>query len=58
MAEPLFVTFKVTHEGEQGHPMDHIIKRIEVDDAGNADADAVARLMESISRELARKASL
>jgi len=56
-AEPLFITFKVTREGEQGHPMDHIVKRIEIGPDGAADEASIGRLVDSVRREIRRKGS-
>lgn len=54
----LFVTFKVTGDGERGHSMDHILTRVAVDDGGlpmPADLDVV---MGRIVREVQRRALL
>ncbi len=53
----LLVTFLVTREGEQGHPMDTITKRVALTDDGTPTAATLARLTESIAREVARKAA-
>jgi hypothetical protein len=57
MAEPLFVTFQVTREGERGRPMDHLVKRIEVGPDGAADEASIRRLVESVCREVQRKST-
>lgn len=50
----LLVTFLVTRDGEQGHPMDTIVKRVDL----TADGQPVAidRLTEAIVREIGLKA--
>lgn len=55
-ADHLFVTFKVTREGEQGHSMDHVLKRVDVDPAGDVEGASLAALAESLRREIRRKA--
>lgn len=56
MESYLLVTFKVTSDGEAGHPMDHIIRRIPVDADGEPDPKHVAALAERIRAELRHKA--
>lgn len=51
--EYLLVTFLVTRDGEQGHPMDAIVKRVDLT-AGGQPVD-VARLTEAIVREITRR---
>ena len=58
MAEQrLFLTFKVTREGEDGHPMDHVLLPVDLaDDGGMTDA-SFARVTQRIQTELRRKAT-
>lgn len=53
----LLVTFLVTREGEQGHPMDTIVKRVDLACDGTPMPAAMYRLAESIAREVVRKAT-
>lgn len=57
MGQPayLFVTFLVTEDGEQGHPMDTLVVRVDLDDNGEPDAQTLDRLHGLIRREVARK---
>lgn len=53
----LLVTFLVTREGEQGHPMDSIVKRVDLADDGTPTTATLERLTKSIAREVVRKAA-
>lgn len=52
---PLLVTFKVTADGEQGHPMDHLVKRVDVDTDGEPTQASLDALLDGIRREIKRK---
>ena len=56
--EYLLVTFLVTRDGEAGHPMDTIVKRVDLTVGGSPAPDAMDRLADSIAREIARKAAV
>lgn len=58
MADPdyVLVTFLVTREGDQGHPMDALVKRVDMSDDGTPVVATLERLTESIAREVIRKA--
>jgi hypothetical protein len=55
-ADSVHVTFKVTRDGEVGHPMDHILTTIPVGPDGQADDDAIAEVVERLRREVRRTA--
>lgn len=54
----VLVTFLVTGDGEPGHPMDTIVKRVNLTEAGTADEPSMARLADAIAREVASKAAV
>lgn len=57
MSERLFLTFKVTREGEQGHSMDHVLVPVDLaEDGGMADVSRVV-VVQRIQQELRRKAA-
>lgn len=50
----LLVTFLVTRDGEQGHPMDSIAKRVDL--TADGQPVAIGRLTDAIVQEISRKA--
>lgn len=54
--DAVYVTFKVTGEGEQGHPMDHILTRVDLDPDGRPTDQSLAVVMQRLRREIAAKA--
>lgn len=54
----VLVTFLVTRDGERGHPMDTIVKGVDLADDGSPVPATLERLAGSIVREVARKAAL
>lgn len=57
MIEQVFVTFKVTRDGETGHAMDHVLTTVAVDPDGKADEASIALVVERIRREIRSKAT-
>lgn len=55
MNERLFLTFKVTRDGEDGHPMDHVLKAVYVEN-GELTAESLAGVAARIQDEVRRKA--
>jgi hypothetical protein len=56
VADSVFVTFKVTREGEVGHPMDHVLTTVPVGSDGEANEAALALIVERMRREVRCKA--
>lgn len=54
----LLVMFVVTGDGVTPHPMDSIVKRVDLDDAGIPTSAAMDRLAKSIADEVGRKAAI
>ncbi len=55
MRPPVFVTFKVTTEGVEGSPMDHVLTTIQIDDDGAPVPESMTTLESRLRREIARK---
>lgn len=51
----VLVTSLVTWDGEQQHPMDTIVTKVDLDDAGNPTPEAMERLAERIRRDVVQK---
>jgi hypothetical protein len=57
VAERLFLTFKVTREGEDGHPMDHVMLPVDLAEDGGLSSGSFAVVTRRIQAELRRKAT-
>ena len=57
MTAPLFVTFKVTEEGEEGHPMEHVLTVVQLGTDGAPTAESVAEVERRLRRAIAWKVS-
>jgi hypothetical protein len=51
----LLITFKITEDGERGHPMDHLVFRIDLDKDGDPVPESFDRVCGKIRREIACK---
>ncbi len=58
MKPALFVTFKVTEEGDEGHPMEHVLTVVQVGDDGEPTAESMVESDRRVRREIARKVAL
>lgn len=54
----LLVTFLVTRDGERGHPMDTIVKRVDLAGDSTPTPATLDRLTESIASEVVRVAAV
>ncbi len=52
----LFVTFKVTCDGERGHPMEHTLVRVEITDEGSLSDASLDKLTVLLRREVRQHA--
>lgn len=53
----VLVTFMITNDGEEAHPMGHVIRRVDVAADGTPDPESMRALTERIARHVREKAT-